>query len=167
MGYFEASNNIFLGGELCHLSVPPPRFILHSKTFPTTVQKLCLSKVGLSCLTTIIREDATSNLITHGREASHMGMIKKTLEGLSCNSCWGLDGSNLSPSWLSGCVITRPLGGKGVQFYSSAFYSVVENSSSKWIQRGKKIVFCSIPQATSLTFVFAWFPFRERESIAT
>lgn len=34
--------------------------------------------------------------VTHGKGARHAGTMKKTWEGLICNSCWGLNGSNLT-----------------------------------------------------------------------
>lgn len=44
------------------------------------MRRLYLPEVDLSKLTTIIQKDATSYLVTHGKGASHVGTMKKTLE---------------------------------------------------------------------------------------
>lgn len=56
------------------------------------------------------------SLLTHVKRVGCVGTINKTLEESCCNSCLGLNGSNLTPSWLSIYLITKSLRGKWVPF---------------------------------------------------
>lgn len=80
------------------------------------MQNLWILEVDLSWLTLIIQEETTLVLVTHGKWDKIVNYMKKTLEGNIYNTSWELEDSNLTHSWLSGYLITSPLGRKGHSF---------------------------------------------------
>lgn len=126
--FFSEKNWDPFSGLKCPLFVVSPYnrpklHNMHIDIFPTMQQiitskracmgKSCLSNVDLLKLSAIIREDATSTLVTHGNGATHVGTMKKYIDR------W----NNVTPNWLWGCFIIRLLRRKWVPLYLSAIFA--------------------------------------------